>query len=82
MLFRRKIVCRQAVELITDYLEGALARGDRARLEAHLRDCPHCSEYLDQIRTTIRAVGRVEPESLQPEARDELVALYRRWKAG
>ena len=81
-LRRRDIVCRQAVELMTDYLEGALSRRDRARLEEHLKACPHCSEYLAQIQATIAAVGRVEPESLPPEARDDLVALYREWKAG
>jgi anti-sigma factor RsiW len=88
-VFRRRlrvrptdIMCRQAVELMTDYLEGALSDLDRARLEAHLGACPHCTEYLDQIRRTIAAVGRVAPESLAPEALDELVALYRQWKAG
>lgn len=82
-LFRRRaVVCREAVELVTDYLEGALSARDRARLEAHLADCPHCTEYLRQIRVTIDALGRVEPESLSAEARDELVALYRRWQAG
>ena len=82
MLFRRRqIVCKQAVELVTDYLEGALPARERARFEAHLRECPHCTEYLEQIRRTIAAVGRVEPESLEPEVKTELVALYRRWQA-
>jgi anti-sigma factor RsiW len=76
------IVCQQAVELVTDYLEGALSELDRARLEAHLDACPHCTEYLAQIRATIAALGRVEPESLAPDARDELVSVFRRWKAG
>ena len=79
---RRKIMCRQAVELVTDYLEGALSTRDRARFESHLRDCPHCTEYLEQIRRTIAALGRLEPDSLEPEVRSELVALYRRWQAG
>lgn len=79
---RRAIVCRQAVELVTDYLQGALSERDRARFEAHLAECPHCSRYLEQMRATITALGRVEPESLDPEARDDLVALYRRWRAG
>ena len=82
LLRRRKIMCRQAVELVTDYLEGALSTRDRARFESHLRDCPHCTEYLDQIRRTIAALGRLEPDSLEPEVRSELVALYRRWQAG
>ena len=84
MLFRRRrdVVCREAVELVTDYLEGALSGRDRARLEAHLAACPHCTEYLAQMRVTIAVMGRVEPGSLAPEARDELVSLYRRWQLG
>jgi anti-sigma factor RsiW len=76
----RAIVCRQAVELVTDYLEGALSPRHRARFEHHLAACPHCRRYLDQMRLTIAAVGRIEPESLAPEVRDDLVALYRRWR--
>lgn len=84
MLFRRRhaVVCREAVELVTDYLEGRLSGRDRARFEAHLADCPHCTRYLEQMRMTIAAAGRVEAEALAPEVRDELVTLYRRWQAG
>jgi anti-sigma factor RsiW len=82
MLFRRRraLVCRQAVELMTDYLEGALSERDHTRLEAHLAGCPHCSEYLKQIRVTVAAAGRVEVDDLAPAALDELVSLYRRWR--
>jgi anti-sigma factor RsiW len=79
---RRAIVCRQAVQLMAGYLDGALAARDHARLEAHLADCPHCSEYLAQLRVTIDALGRAEPDDLPEETLDELVALYRRWQAG
>ena len=67
---------------MTDYLEGALTGRDRARLEAHLADCEHCTAYLEQLRSTIAALGRVEPEALAPEAQDELIRLYRRWRDG
>ena len=76
---RRAMVCRQAVALMTDYLEGTLTGRDRARLEAHLAECPHCSEYLAQLRITVDALGRAEPDDLPDEALDELVGLYRRW---
>lgn len=79
---RDAIMCRQAVELVTDYLEGALTADERARFEAHLAGCPHCTEYLREMRMTIAAVGRIAPESLSPAARDDLVALYRTWRAG
>jgi predicted anti-sigma-YlaC factor YlaD len=79
-LRRRDIVCQQAVELVTDYLEGALSRRDRRRLETHLKQCPNCSAYLEQIRITIRLTGRIEPEDLTSEARQDLIELYRRWR--
>lgn len=78
---RRAIVCRQAVELMAGYLDDALAAQDRTRLEAHLADCPHCSEYLAQLRVTIETLGRAEPDDLPDHALDELVSLYRRWQA-
>jgi anti-sigma factor RsiW len=78
---RRAIVCQQAVELVTDYLEDALPRDQRARLEAHLGDCPHCTEYFEQFRVTIRLLGRIEPDTLAPDVKDDLIALYRRWSA-
>jgi anti-sigma factor RsiW len=79
---RRDLVCQQAVELVTDYLEGALRRADRRRFEAHLAGCPHCTEYLAQMRATIELSGRLTPEDLTPQMQDEFIALYRRWQAG
>ena len=79
---RRALVCREAVELMTDYLDDVLPTRDRERLEAHLAGCPHCSEHLAQLRLTIEALGRARPDDLEPEALDELVGLYRRWRAG
>ena len=82
LLLRRKdIVCQQAVELVTAYLEGALSRRERRRFEAHLRACPNCSAYLEQIRLTIELSGTIEPEDLTPEAREDLTDLYRRWRS-
>jgi anti-sigma factor RsiW len=81
LLLRRKdIVCQQAVEMITDYLEGALSRRDRRRLEVHLRACSNCSAYLEQIQLTIKLTGTIEADDLSPQARAELTELYRRWQ--
>ena len=80
-LLRRDIVCQRAVELVTDYLEGRLSRRQRRRFEAHLAVCPHCTEYLAQLRETIRLTGQVTEQDLTPRMRDDLVELYRRWQA-
>lgn len=79
-LRHRDLVCQQAIELMTEYLEGTLPRRQRRRLEAHLRACPNCSNYLEQIRTTIRISGQIEAEDLSPEAVEDLTQLYRRWR--
>jgi predicted anti-sigma-YlaC factor YlaD len=79
-LRRKDIVCQQAVELVTDYLEGALSRRDRHRFEHHLGACPNCTAYLEQIRITITLAGAVEVDDLTPEAKQDLSELYRRWR--
>ena len=81
-LRRRDLVCQQAVELVTDYLEGALSRADRRRYEAHLAGCPHCTEYLAQMRKTIELSGTLTPDDLTPQMQDEFIALYRQWRTG
>jgi anti-sigma factor RsiW len=78
-LRRKDIVCQQAVELVTDYLEGALSRRDRRRFEGHLRACPNCAAYLEQIRMTIELSGSIDSGDLTPEAIQDLTELYRRW---
>jgi anti-sigma factor RsiW len=80
LLARREYVCQQVVELVTDYLEGALRGAARRRFERHLAGCPHCTEYLAQIRETIRLTGQVTPEDLTPQMRDDLTDLYHRWR--
>jgi anti-sigma factor RsiW len=78
---RGELVCQQVVELMSDYIEGALTRSQHRRLEAHLAGCEHCSEYLEQMRTTIRLTGRLRTDDLTPQMRAELTALYERWRS-
>jgi anti-sigma factor RsiW len=77
---RRDVVCRDAVELVTDYLEGALSQAQRRRLEAHLAHCPDCPEYLDQMRAIVALAGSITPDDLTPRMREEFISLYRRWR--
>jgi len=80
-LLARDLACVEAVELVTDYLEGALSRRARRRYEHHLAACDGCEAYLEQVRATIRATGQVEPKDLEPETLDALVDLYRQFRA-
>jgi anti-sigma factor RsiW len=72
-----KVVCRQVVELVTDYLEGALPSDLRAAVERHLELCPPCVVYVEQMRTTAAALREVPVESIEPSTRAELVSAFR-----
>jgi len=78
----RGLTCRETVDLVTDYLESALAPADRARFEAHLAACDGCDAYLDQVRITLGVLGRLDVESISPEARDALQSAFRTWRSG
>ena len=71
------VVCRQVVELVTDYVEGALPNQLRAAVERHLQLCPPCAVYVEQMRTTAAALREVPVESIDPSTRAELVSAFR-----
>jgi anti-sigma factor RsiW len=75
-----RLVCQQAVELMSDYLDGALSRRDRRRLEMHLAECDACTAFLEQMRVTIAASGVVTPDDLSPETLNALTELYERYR--
>jgi len=74
------LTCQELVELVTEYLENCMAPDERVRFEAHIMVCPGCRTYLEQMRQTIRAIGQLTEESLDPTTRDKLLALFRNWK--
>jgi anti-sigma factor RsiW len=78
---RDDLACQQVVELVNDYLEDVLPRRERKRFERHLRACPNCTAYLEQMRVTVAAVGRITPDDLSPEAREDFIELFRAWRA-
>jgi anti-sigma factor RsiW len=77
---KRELTCQELVELVTDYLEGAMPARERARFERHIAGCKYCTAYLDQMRITIRTLGRLPEETISPSARDELLEAFRDWK--
>lgn len=74
------VSCSEVVELVTDYLERALPPDEAALFEQHLNFCDGCAWYVDQIRTTVDTVGRIEPEEVPPDVRSQLLAAFRDWK--
>jgi anti-sigma factor RsiW len=72
----RDIACNELVELVTEYLEGALSASEAAVIEAHLAICEGCQRYLDQTRATLAALGSVPVETLSDDAINTLLAAF------
>jgi anti-sigma factor RsiW len=77
MSANHQLICQEVVELITDYLEGAMDAELRSAFDAHLAGCPHCTHYLEQIEAMIRVAGTIEAEALSPEFQAGLLAAFR-----
>ena len=75
------MTCKELVELVTDYLDGALPPRDIARFEEHIVSCPPCHAHLDQMRRTIEVVGRIPEEALSPDAEQDLLEAFRNMEA-
>jgi len=70
------LVCREFVQLVTDYLEGVLPDDERLRFEAHLAECDGCTGYLEDIR---RVVGSLHTVPLVPpdsQTRETLLRAF------
>jgi anti-sigma factor RsiW len=75
-----ELTCRELVELVTEYVEGALAPADSERFEAHLSGCEGCTNYLRQMRKTVEVLGELREQDLEPDARDALLVAFRRFR--
>jgi anti-sigma factor RsiW len=71
--------CRELVELVTEYLEGALTDAELQRFEHHLGGCGKCQQYLEQFRATIATTGTLTIDDLTPETEAALVQAFRGW---
>lgn len=72
-----ELSCQELVELVTDYLEGALPEELRLRFEAHIGTCAGCRTYLEELRQTIRATGSLTVETITAEAEQALLEAFR-----
>jgi len=71
------LACMELIELVTEYLEGTMSAGERARVDLHLTGCPFCTTYLEQMRQTIEALGHLPESAVDPKALDVLLGAFR-----
>jgi anti-sigma factor RsiW len=75
-----ELACVELVEVVTDYLEGAMPAHDRRRFEAHLDGCPHCITYVEQMRQVGGSLGALAADTIAPQTRDALLDAFRGWR--
>ena len=71
------LTCQDFVELVTDYLEGALDEDTVRRFEEHLALCAGCETYLSQMEETASRLGEIPVESLSAETQATLLSAFR-----
>lgn len=76
------LTCRELVELVAAYLEGALPAAERRRFEAHLAGCSACRTYVEQLRRTIGALRTLSEVTIPPDTQKALLDAFRAWKRG
>jgi hypothetical protein len=75
-----QLTCRELVERVTAYLDGALGPAEHAQLEQHLVLCLGCQHHLSQIHGTVRVLHALPVEDLRAEALGALVETFRSWQ--
>jgi anti-sigma factor RsiW len=76
--------CNRFVELVTEYLDGALPADETARLEEHLQICGGCESVLEQFRAIIAMAGHLgeaDVDALDDAQREPVMAAFRAWAA-
>ena len=76
-----ELVCREVVELVTEYLGGRLSPEEQARFDRHLATCPPCTAYLAQVRTTLDLAAELgsAPAPADDSVPEQLGDMFRRW---
>ena len=73
----KDIACVSGVELLMEYLEGALPPAVRAQLDAHVAACQRCVAFIESYRETPRLIREATDASLPEDVRQSLTAFLR-----
>lgn len=72
-----EVQCREVVDVLSDYLEGALPAEQRVILEQHLLGCEGCTNYVAQMRTSIALTGRLQEADVPDQVMDQVLWMFR-----
>ncbi len=74
------MTCSEVLELLTEYLEGALSAAEHARVNDHLDGCDHCRRDLAQLEASISATGALRQDAVPDHVRESLVRAFRGYR--
>src|SRR5437667_9315736 len=76
------IGCPECMDLLADYVDGALPRAQAELLEWHIEGCAPCVAFVNTYKGTVDAAKRLRQTTLPPELREKLIAFLQRSNAG
>jgi anti-sigma factor RsiW len=66
------MTCKEAIDVLGDYLEETLSDGLAEEIERHLADCAPCRAYLNTYRKTRELTGRAGRVPMPEEMKKRL----------
>jgi len=74
-----EMTCHELAEMVTTYLDGALAPDERDRFEVHRQRCPGCETHVAQVWRTVAALGQLRPSEDEPLSTgpEKILELFR-----
>lgn len=74
--------CRECIDLLVDYLEGALPPERARALDLHLELCPPCVAFVRTYKGTVEVARTLPVEEIPPELIQRLIDFLRLEKDG
>jgi len=77
------LTCKDFLHELSDYLDECADKEVRAKLEAHIAECPNCWVIADTTKKTIKIYKGMEPYPIPNDVESRLMkALEKKMAAG
>jgi anti-sigma factor (TIGR02949 family) len=68
------LTCKEFLQELNEFLDETADQELRARLHAHVTECPNCFVIFDTTRKTLRVYKGVEPQQIPEDVHERLMA--------
>jgi anti-sigma factor RsiW len=74
------LVCKDVVELVSEFLGESMAPADRARIEQHLLVCPPCTLHVAHVKSLVNRLRELRMGGTTAQVGPSLIEAFRQWK--